>query len=139
MVDLAKGVAIRNYGLKKTPDSKTVRDSLMMFLPLAILASAFSFQIYIRSQTISLGYRTQELQIQQEELQRNRQQLVVEEQMLKNPRWLDEIAGKSLGMVVMRPDQILPAPIKNWDADNSKNTLMGNLVRPYAAKQSSSF
>lgn len=139
MVDLAKGVAVRNYGLKNTPDAEIMRESLLMFLPLAVIASVFTFQIWIRSQTVHLGYQTQELQTQREELLRDRQQLVVEEQMLKSPKWLDEIANKELGMVVVRPDQILPAPVKNWDADNSRNTLMGNLVRPNAVKGSSAF
>jgi cell division protein FtsL len=139
MVDLANGVEVRNYGLKRTPDPKGVRESLMLFLPVAIVACAFSFQIWIRCQTISVGYQMQELQSQWDELLRNRQQLVVEEQTVKNPEWLDQIAGKNLGMVVVRPAQIIPASIKNLDADNSKTTLMGNLVGPYVPDKSSSF
>jgi len=139
MVDLAKGVAVRNYGLKNTPDTEIMRESFRMFLPLALIASVFTFQVWIRSQTIHLGYQMQELRVQREELLQDRQQLVVEEQMLKNPKWLDEIARSQLGLVVVRPDQVLPSPIRNWDDDNSKGTLMGNLVRPIAVKRSSGF
>ncbi|MDM7997487.1 MAG: cell division protein FtsL [Acidobacteriota bacterium] len=139
MVDLAKGVAVRNYGLKNTPDSEIMRESFLMFLPLAVIASVFTFQIWVRSQTVHLGYQTQELRAQREELLRDRQHLVVEEQTLKSPKWLDEIAIKELGLVVVRPDQVLPPPVKNWDSDNSKDTLVGNLVRPNSVKRSSAF
>jgi hypothetical protein len=139
MVDLADGVEVRNYGLKRAPDPKAVRESITLFLPLTLIACVFCFQIWIRSQTIHVGYQSQELRIQGDELLRNRQQLVVEEQMVKNPKWLDEIAGNSLGMIVIRPDQIISAPITSWDEANSKNTLIGNLVGPYESKKSSSF
>jgi cell division protein FtsL len=139
MVDLANGVEVRNYGLKRTPDPKGVRESLMLFLPVAIVACAFSFQIWIRCQTISVGYQTQEFRTQWEELSRNQEQLVVEEQTVKNPEWLEQVAGKDLGMVVVRPAQIIPASIKNLDADSSKTTLMGNLVGPYEPQKATSF
>jgi cell division protein FtsL len=139
MVDLANGVEVRNYGLKRTPDPKGVRESLMLFLPVAIVACAFSFQIWIRCQTISVGYQTQELQMQWDELLRNRQQLIVEEQTAKNPEWLDLVAGKDLGMVVVRPAQIIPASAGSLDSDNSNNALLGNYVGSYEPEKSASF
>ena len=139
MVDLAKGVAVRNYGFKHTPDAKLMRVSLLMFLPLAAIAGVFTFQIWVRSQTIHLGYQTQELRMQKDELLRNCQQLVVEEQTLKNPKWLDEIARKELGMAVVRPEQIIPVPVKVRDGDDSKSILIGSLIRANAAERSSAF
>ena len=135
MVDLAAGTEVRNYGLKRTPDPKILQESLMLILPLAVIAGALSFSIWIRSQIIYVGYQKQDLKMQEEELSHNRQQLVVEEQTLKNPKWLDAVAGNSLGMIVVRPDQIIPAAIQTWKEDNSKATLMGNLVQPYEPKK----
>ena len=130
MLDLAVGIETRNYGLKKTPDPQILRESLLLILPLAIIASVLSFHIWIRSQSIRIGYQSQELNAQEEALARNQQHLVVEEQTLKDPKWLEAIAGKNLGMIILRADQIIPAPLDNWNASNSKTTLMGNLIRP---------
>jgi cell division protein FtsL len=138
MVDLAAGTEVRNYGLKRTTDPKILQESLILILPLAVIAGALSFSIWIRSEIVYVGYQKQDLKAQEEELARNRQQLVVEEQTLTNPEWLDAVASNSLGMIVVRPDQIIPASIQNWKADNSKATLMGNLVRPYEPKKSAS-
>ena len=105
MVDLAAGTEIRNYGLKRTPE------------------------------IIDVGYQKQDLKIQEEELSRSLQQLVVEEQVLKDPKWLDAVASKSLGMIIVRPDQIIPASIQTWKGDNAKGNLMGNLVQPYGPEK----
>jgi len=137
MVDLAVGIEAKNYGLKRTPDPKILQESLLLILPLAIIAGALSFHIWTRSETIHVGYQTQEFKLQEEELVRSREQLIVEEQTLKDPQWLDAVADKYLGMVVVRPDQIIPAPIRNWDASNSKNTLIVNLIQPDATKKAS--
>ncbi len=135
MVDLAAGTEIRNYGLKRTPDPKILQESLLLILPLAVIACALAFSIWIRSQIIDAGYQKQDLKIQEEELSRSLQQLVVEEQVLKDPKWLDAVASKSLGMVIVRPDQIIPASIQTWKGDNAKGNLMGNLVQPYGPKK----
>jgi|WetSurSiteA1Bulk_404760.scaffolds.fasta_scaffold12442_2 cell division protein FtsL len=139
MVDLAAGTEVRNYGLKRTPDPKILQESLLLILPLAVIAGALSFSIWIRSQIIYVGYQKQDLKTQEEELSRNQQQLVVEEQTLKDPKWLEAVASSSLGMIVVRPDQIIPATIQTWNEDNSKATLMGNLVQPYEPKKPASF
>ena len=139
MVDLAKGVEVRNYGLKRTPDPRTVRESLILFLPVAIIAGVLSFQIWIRSQTVYLGYQSQELSSQSDDLLRQRQLLVVEEQMLKNPKWLDEVAGKNLGMIALRPDQIIHAPAASWHDVNQKDAQMGNLARSIEPTKSALF
>jgi cell division protein FtsL len=138
MVDLADGVEVRNYGLKRTPDPRILQESLALILPLAVIAGALSFHIWIRSQIIYTGYQKQDLKIQEEVLSRDRQHLVVEEQMLRNPKRLDEIAIKQLDMILVRPDQIIPAPIRNWNVDNSKTALVGNLARPDEQKKTSS-
>ncbi|MBN1568772.1 MAG: cell division protein FtsL [Acidobacteria bacterium] len=139
MVDLAAGTEVRNYGLKRTPDPKILQESLILILPLAVIAAALAFSIWIRSEIIYSGYQKQDLKAQEEELLRSHQQLVVEEQILKDPRWLDAVAGNSLGMIIVRPDQIIPASFSNWKDDHTKSALIGNLVQPYGPKKPASF
>jgi hypothetical protein len=63
-------------------------------------------------------------------LLRNREHLLVAEQIVENPKWIEEAAQNSLGMIIVRQDRIILAPIDNWDISSSKNALLGNLIRP---------
>ena len=67
------------------------------------------------------------------------EQLGVEEQMLKDPKWLDAVASNSLGMIIVRPDQIIPAPIQNSMEDYLRAALTGNPGQPYEPKKPASF
>jgi cell division protein FtsL len=129
MLDLAAGIEERNYGLKKKPDTQILRESMPLVFLLAIIATALFFHVWICSQTLRIGYQSQELNSQEQELLRSQQHLIVEEQTLKDPKWLAAVAGRDLGMTIVRADQIIPAPIGNWNAGNVKPTLIGNLIQ----------
>ena len=139
MLDLAAGIEDRNYGLKKTTDPRTLLESLKIVLPLMALAGALSFQIWARSQSINIGYESLQLSLQEKELERFRQQLILEEQILKNPRSLEAIARNNLGMRPLGQDQIITSPVENWDVSNSETLALGNPSLPSAPKNPSAF
>jgi len=121
MLDLAAGIEVRNYGLRKASDPQSLLESLKMILPLTMVAGALSFYVWVRGQVIQVGYQSQRLKAQEEELLQTRQQLVLEEQTLKDPKWLEAAARKNLGMAVVKPYQVIPAPLfENWDTSSSK-------------------
>ncbi len=139
MLDLAAGMENRNYALRRSTNSRTLLESLEIVLPLIVIAGALCFQIWIRGQTIHIGYENQQLKEQEEILFRIQQQLIVEEQTLMDPRLLETIASRDLGMIILPANQIIPAPLENLDATNSEASVLGNLLRPSERKKPSAF
>jgi cell division protein FtsL len=139
MLDLAAGIEERNYGLRRTTDPRALMESLRIVLPFVVIAGALSFHIWVRSQSIYIGYQNQQLNAQEEELLQIRQQFILEEQTLKDPQWLEAIARKDLGMVILQPNQIIPPPLENWNAGHSGTPELGNLIHSSEPKRSSAF
>jgi len=113
MLDFAAGIEAKNYGLRNTTDLRSLLESLRVVLPFVVMAAGFSFHVWVRSQNIHIGYQGQQLNAQTEELLQIRQQLILEEQTLKDPRWLEAVARKNLGLILLRPSQIIPPPLEN--------------------------
>ncbi len=131
MLDLAAGIEARNYGLRKSGDPRSVLEYLKIIGPLFLIAGALAFHVWVRSQNIQLGYRSQELSTRERELSQIRQQLILEQRTLEDPEWLEAIARTSLGMIILRPNQIIPAPLPvNWDTSKSETPRSGKLLRP---------
>jgi cell division protein FtsL len=107
MWDLAPGIEERNYGLRRTPDLRTLWESLKIILPMFLIAGALSFHIWIRSEIIHSGYQMQEFSEQEKSALQLHEQLILEEQTLKNPEWLEQMASNNLGMILLRADQII--------------------------------
>ncbi len=139
MLDLAVGVEARNYDLSKTTDPQILMESLRLIFPLALIAGALSFQIWVRSQVIHIGYKSQELRTQEELLKRNQQQFIVEEQTLQDPKWLEAMASRKLGMIVIQPGQIIPAPLERWDTGPVKTSSLPNLIQSDEPRKPASY
>jgi cell division protein FtsL len=125
MVDLAVGIKARNYGLRKTTEPRALWEALKFILPLMVIAGALSFHIWIQSQSIHIGYQSQELIAQEQNSLRVRQQLILEEETVKNLASLEKIARNELGMVPLKASQIIAAPLDNLDTVGSETLAMG--------------
>jgi hypothetical protein len=130
MLDLAAGVETRNYDLNRTTDPQILMESMRLIFPLAVIAGVLSFQIWVRSQVIHIGYQNQDLRKQEEMLKRNRQQFIVEEQTLQDPKWLEVVASRKLGMIIIQPGQIIPVSYEKLDRGIVKTSSLANSVQP---------
>jgi cell division protein FtsL len=135
MLDFAAGIEAKNYGLRKTTDFRSLLESLKFVLPFVAIAAAFSFHVWVRSQNIHLGYQSQQLNAQAEELQQIRQQLILEEQTLKDPRSLEAVARKNLGLVLLRPSQIIPPPLENLSRGGADSLALQTSTRSAGPKK----
>ena len=139
MLDLATGVEARNYDLSRTADPQILIESLRLIFPLAVIAGVLSFQIWVRSQVIHIGYQSQELRKQEEILRRNQQQFIVEAQTLQDPKWLEAVISKELGMIVIQPGQIIPVPYEKLDRGIVKTSSLANPVQPDEPRKPASY
>ena len=131
MLDFAAGIESKNYGLRKTSDFRTLLDSLKILFPLAMIAGALSFHIWICSQNIQIGYQNQKLNDQETDLMDTQKQLILEEQTLKDLKTLETIAMGKLGMIIPPADRIiLSSTPEEWDLGNSEALALGNLSTP---------
>ena len=137
MVDLAIGTAARNYGLRKTTEPRALWDSLKVILPLAVIAGALSFHVWVQSQSIDIGYQSQQLTVQEQESLRIRQQLILEEETAKNLASLERIARNELGMVPLTAAQIIPAPFEDLEPAGSERLALGSFPQTGDAKRPS--
>ena len=131
MLDFAAGIESKNYGLRKTSDLRTLLDSLKILLPLVMIAGALSFHIWICSQNIQIGYQSQQLTYEEEDLMDNQKQLILEEQTFKDLKRLETLALGEMGMIIPPADRIIisTAP-EDWDLGNSEALALGNLSTP---------
>ena len=122
MTDLAGGIETRNYHIRRETDPHTLSQLLLTTLSLVMIAGALLFYSWVRSQIINIGYESQKLLMAEESLLRTRQNLILEEETLKNPERIDIIARNELGMIPLRPNQLIPPEF--LDAEKSfSNTL----------------
>ena len=126
MLDLAAGIKDRNHGLRKPANPRALLECLKIVLPLVVIAGALSFHIWIRGQNIHIGSRIQQLNAQEKDSLRVQQQLILEEQTLKDPELLEAIARRD-GMILLRPDQIVPPSLEDLEAGSSEILALGNL------------
>jgi cell division protein FtsL len=128
MLDFAAGIESKNYGLRKTSDLRTLLDSLKILFPLVTIAGALSFHIWICSQNIQIGYQNHQLNEKEEELINARNQLILEEQTLKDLKTLETLALGKMGMIIPPADRIiLSTTPEEWDLGNSEALALGNL------------
>jgi cell division protein FtsL len=125
MVDIAPGMEARNYGLKKTPNLRSLVESLKIFLPLIMIAGALSFYIWIYGEITFVGYQSQHLNKQEKEAQQIQEQLVLEEQTQINPERLEAIAFNNLGMVRLKANQIITSPAMDQNTGSSNALALG--------------
>ena len=124
MVDLAAGVEAKNYGLNTGIELRTLWELFKIVLPLVSIACVLSFYVWVRAEGIRMGYERQRIGQEMTELRQSKQRLIVQEQTLQDPRLMDSMARNSLGMIVLRANQVIPP-----DADNSGTLKVGSLYR----------
>jgi cell division protein FtsL len=107
MHDWAGEIADRNYGIKRITDPQKLSELLAIIFSLALIAATLLFYAWNRSQIVSIGYASQQLQAQEEYLLHEERSLVLEEQTLKNPERIEAIARTQLGMIPLRASQLL--------------------------------
>ncbi len=122
MYDWAGGSEDRNYGIKRITDPRKLSELLRIILSLSVIAGALLFYSWVRSQIIGIGYESQQLQAQEQNLLSVEKNLILEEQTLKNPERIEAIARNDLGMMRLRANQVLTPP--NQGAESiGPNTL----------------
>jgi hypothetical protein len=139
MLDLAAGMETRNYTLKRTTDLQTLLESLKAVFPLAMIAGALCFHIWIQGQNIHIGYRNQQFKEREEMLSRIQKHLIVKEQALTDPKLLEEFARNELNMIILPANQIIPARLDTWDTDSSATPIAGNLLQSSEQKEAPAF
>ena len=116
MVDWAGRIDLRNYSIKRQTDRRHLRDMLACTAPALLLACSFGFYAWIRCTIVDLGYQEQYLSSQETLLLQDQAHLILEEQTLKRPERIETIARQDLGMVPMRPNQLMP--VSSYEVDS---------------------
>jgi cell division protein FtsL len=109
MKDLAGNIELRNYGIKPRTDGRSLFDLLCIILSIAAMAVVLCFYLWVRLQITTVGYESQRLASEGESLVRTAKNLIAEEQVLRDPGRIDAIARLELGMMPLRPFQVMPA------------------------------
>jgi cell division protein FtsL len=128
MTDLADGSEGRNYAITRCTEN--VADHLCIIFVIAAVAGVFFFYLWTRVQIINIGYESQRLQSTEDSLRRTERNLALEEQTLKNPERIDAIARNELGMLPLRPDQVIPAGLHVEEPGTAVALAMANRSRP---------
>ena len=115
MQDLAGNIESRNYGIKLRTDGRSLFDLLCIIVSIGALAGVLCFYLWVRLQITDMGYEAQRLRREQESLARTAKNLIAEEQVLKDPGRIDAIARLELGMLPLRPYQVVPAGLSVED------------------------
>ena len=118
MVDWANSAEISNHGIKREVGFRNLMELLWIIFTLLVLGGVLVFQSWERSQIVSMGYEIQRLQAVEDSLLRSHKALILEEETLKNPQRIDELAREVLGMSPLRPQQILPLPVPDVELDS---------------------
>lgn len=108
MTDLAGSIETRNYGIKRRTDRRNLFDLLCITLSIAAMAGVLFGYIWVRIQIVNVGYESQRLQATEDALLRIQKNLVLEEETLKDPGRIDILARNELGMMPLRPYQVIP-------------------------------
>jgi len=112
MTDWADGIEIRNYGIKCVIDSRVLSELLRTIISLGMIAGALLFYSWVRSQIVYTGYESQKLFTAEESLLHIQNKLILEEETLTNPQRIDIIARQELGMIPLRPNQLILPPLQ---------------------------
>jgi cell division protein FtsL len=113
MTDWADGIETRNYGVKCEIDASVLSELMRTIIALAMVAGVLLFYAWVRSQIVNTGYENQSLFAEEESLLRQQKRLILEEETLRNPERIDAIARNSLGMTLLRPNQLVIPQIQD--------------------------
>lgn len=113
MKDWAAGIETRNYGIKGTINTGTLFDLLRTMIIASLIAGAFLFSSWVRSQIINTGYESQKLFVLEEKLRRDQEKLKLEEEKLRTPQRIDDLARTELNMAPLQPNQMIMTSFRN--------------------------
>jgi len=107
MTDWSDELEIRNYSIDRKMDRKHFMDLMCVILSLLLVAGVSFFHSWVQTRIVHIGYEVTELQAEEEELMKEAKSLILEEETLKSPARIEEIAINRLGMVRLRPNQVI--------------------------------
>ena len=137
MVDWADSTEISNHGIKREVGLRNLMELMWIIFTLLVLGGVLVFHSWERSQIVNMGYEIQRLQAVEDSLLRSHKALILEEETLKNPQRIDELAREVLGMSPLRPQQILPPPIPDVELSSVPTlALAAPSASPVEAKKS---
>jgi cell division protein FtsL len=120
MRDWVGGIELRNYGIRRQTDRRNLTDLLRITFSVLMIGGVLLFYAWIRSRTVEMGYEEQSLQTEERGVLRVQNNLILEEETLKNPGRIDGIARNELGMVPVRTNQLVaPQPQDSQVADST--------------------
>ena len=108
MSDWSSGVETRNHLIPRKTDSRSLSDLLACILCLLTIAGALVGHLWIQSRIVNLGYAIQELEANEQSLKKIQDQLILQEETLKNPKDIDAYARNVLGMEPIQANQKIP-------------------------------
>jgi len=112
MTDLAEGIETRNYGIERRTDRRNLTDLLCIIFSIAAMAGVLFGYIWVRMEIVNVGYESQQLQSTEDALLRIQKNLILEQETLKDPGRIDMLARNELGMMPLRPYQVIPAGLR---------------------------
>jgi cell division protein FtsL len=126
MTDWADGIEMRNYGIKCVIDRRMLSELVRIITSLAMIAGALLFYSWVRSHLVNTGYEGQKLYMVEESLLRVQKRLILEEETLRDPQRIDIIARNDLGMMPVRPNQLIVSQSQNTAQGSSDTMAMAN-------------
>jgi len=105
MNDWATGVETRNYRILRRSDRHSLMDLLANIMCILMIAGALVGYLWINIRIDRMGYEVERLKEADKSLLRVRNSLILDEETLKQPQWIDMIARTSLAMEMLQPNQ----------------------------------
>jgi hypothetical protein len=124
MTDWANGIETRNYGIKNEIDANMLSGFIRTIIPLMIIAGAFLFCSWVRSQLFNVGYEISKLSDREKALIQTRDSLNVEEESLKRPGHIDDLARNDMGMIPICANQLISPEIQDVEKSPSNVIAM---------------
>jgi cell division protein FtsL len=128
MNDWAAGIETRNYGINSRTNTGILSELLRTMIITSLIAGAFLFFSWVRSQIINTGYESQKLFALEESLLRTQKKLILEEATLRNPKRIDTLARTELNMAPLQPNQIILTSFRNEVGGNVMAMANSNAI-----------
>ena len=109
MIDWAGGVQSRNSGIIMRSDRRHMGDLLIPVLPALAVFGVLIWYSWIQSRMEAISYEESELRAEEMVLLEEQSKLMIQEERLKNPKHIDELARRDLGLERIQTNQILTA------------------------------
>jgi cell division protein FtsL len=118
MKDWAAEIETRNYGIKSGINTGTMFEFMRFLLMFSLIAGAFLVFSWVRNRIISTGYESQKLFELEASLLSTQKKLILEEETLRNPELIENIARTQLNMAPLSPNQIIMTSLRNVAGGN---------------------